>query len=228
MDQLPLSLLNDFIYCTRRAALKLIEGWRGENAFTLEGTMTHKQVDFPGFEEREDWTLLRALPVWSERLGLSGKADLVEVRFGQACFPYRDLGKGDSLTPPLQLNSLRGKSDGITTLRPVEYKRGRKSRWANDHVQLCAQALCLEEMFGLGVPEGHVFHALSHQRTIVVFDDALRRFTEHSVTALRMLFEASRVPPAILKPQCDGCSLREICLPELPGASSNLDSLFAT
>lgn len=227
-DPMPLSLLNDFLYCQRRAALKAIEGWRGENEFTIEGTHAHEQVDLPGFENRAGWTLLRALPLWCERLGLSGKADLVEAQSARS-----SASSGKSATGPRSSgtsNSEESKlsSSSITALRPVEYKRGRKSRWENDHVQLCAQALCLEEMFDMPVPEGLIFHAASHQRTTVLFDDALRAATEQAVASLRAVLASGRVPPAFLKPQCDGCSLREICLPELGGASTKLDSLFAT
>ena len=121
------------------------------------------------------------------------------------------------------------KSGGYAALRPVEYKRGRVSRWDNDRVQLCAQALCLEEMFGIAVPEGMIFHAKSQKRTTVAFDAELRRVTEEAVGQLRALLRESeistlkseipRLPPAVLKPQCDGCSLHEVCLPELGEAA---------
>lgn len=187
-EVLPLSLLNDFLYCPRRAALKAVEGWWGENEHTLAGDLAHEHADLPGFEHRAGWKLLRALPLWSDVLGLVGKADLVEVR------------------------ETRGR---ITDARPVEYKSGRKSRWLNDRAQLCAQALCLEEMLGLAIPEGLIFHAQSRARTTVTFDPALRQETLGAITALRALLEAARTPPPILSPRCDGCSLRDICLPEV-------------
>jgi len=185
---LPLSLLNDLIYCDRRAALKLVEGWRSENEHTLQGDLNHEHTDLPGFEHRAGWKLLRALPVWSDSLGLNGKADIVEVR------------------------ESRGR---ITEARPVEYKSGRKSKWINDRVQLCAQALCLEEMLGISVVEGLIFHAKSQQRTLVEMNDFLRAETRTAISQLRALLESRIVPPSVLKPQCEGCSLHEICLPEL-------------
>jgi CRISPR-associated exonuclease Cas4 len=205
-EMLPLSLLNDFLYCPRRAALKGIEGVRSENEHTVLGDIAHEHADFPGFEHRAGWKLLRALPLFSERLGLSGKADLVEV-------------KSEIQSP---------KSEIITGARPVEYKRGRVSRWENDRVQLCAQAFCLEEMFDITVPEGMIFHAKSQKRTTVSFDAELRHTTEEAVVQLRDLLAAGAVPAATLKPQCDGCSLHEICLPELakPGLARAGRTLF--
>ncbi len=196
-EPLPLSLLNDFIYCKHRAALKAIEGVRGTNEHTLRGDLNHEHADLPGFEHRAGWRLLRALPVWSDALGIHGKADLVEAR-----------ESGGS----------------IAEVRPVEYKSGKKSQWTNDRAQLCAQALCLEEMLGVTVSEGLIFHAKSNQRTRVEMDSALREETLFSIRALHELVRASNVPPAVLKPQCDGCSLREICLPE--ASSMHSPTLF--
>ncbi len=198
---MPLSLLNDFLYCPRRAALKGIEGVRSENEHTVLGDIAHEHADFPGHEHRAEWKLLRALPLFSERLGLSGKADLIEVR--------EQAGR-------------------IAEARPVEYKRGRVSRWDNDRVQLCAQALCLEEMFGIVVPEGMIFHAKSQKRTTVSFNAELRHTTEETVAQLRDLLVTGTVPTATLKPQCDGCSLHEVCLPELakPSLAGAFKNLF--
>jgi CRISPR-associated exonuclease Cas4 len=182
MDPLPLSTLNDFLYCPRRAWLKLVDGVRGENEHTLLGDLAHAHVDTPGYEQRAGWELLRALPVFSDRLGLSGKADLVEVRRDPAA------------------------RSRFTEARPVEYKKGPKRRFDNDEVQLCAQALCLEEMFGIVVPAGAIFHAQSQRRTEVVVDTALRARTAAAVADLRALLAEPVAPVAELKPQCEGCS----------------------
>jgi CRISPR-associated exonuclease Cas4 len=187
-DPLPLSLLNDFLYCTRRAALKAIDGVRSANDHTAQGDVNHKHADLPGYERRAGWKLLRALPVWSDHLGLNGKADLIEVR---------------------------NECGAISDARPVEYKSGKKSRWNNDQAQLCAQALCLEEMLGISIAEGAIYHAKSSQRTRIEFTPDLRANTLEAIKALHDLVAASRIPPPILAPHCDGCSLREICLPEI-------------
>lgn len=188
MDPQPLSLLNDYLYCRRRAGLKAIEGLRSSNEHTVRGDAVHEHVDFPGYEKRAGSVLWRALPVWSDRWLLSGKCDLVEATLSQ------------------------GKP---VTMRPVEYKKGPKRKWENDEVQLCAQALCLEEMFGIAITEGAIFHAQSQQRHTVPMDDSLRRETQQTIQALHDLAASGIVPPAILTPQCKGCSLHEICAPEL-------------
>jgi CRISPR-associated exonuclease Cas4 len=189
-DPLPLSALNDYLYCERRAHLKFVDGLRGTNEHTLIGDLVHQAVDTPGYEHRAGWELVRALPLFSDTLGLTGKADLVEVRRDQAV-PAR-----------------------LVEVRPVEYKKGPARRWSNDHVQLCAQALCLEEMFCLHIASGFIFHSASALRTTVEFDGALRALTRASLAALRLALARPTAPPAVLKPQCDGCSLRGVCVPE--------------
>ena len=191
-EKIPLSALNHFLYCSRRAYLIHVEGVFVDNEHTVLGNLAHAHVDTPGYEQRAGWELLRALPLFSDKLGLSGKADLVEIR--------RDPANGH-----------------ITGARPVEYKKGPKRRFDNDEVQLCAQALCLEEMFDITVGDGAIFHAASACRTEVAFDEALRQRTWSAISNLRFLISDSKIPPAELKPQCDGCSLRVVCLPEAAG-----------
>lgn len=101
---------------------------------------------------------------------------------------------------------------------PVEYKRGRKRRWDNDDVQLCAQALCLEEMLGEPVRVGAVFHVRSHRRREVVFDADLRQRTERAAARLHELIAAGQTPPPVLHPKCKACSLHAVCLPEMISA----------
>ncbi len=183
-DPIPLSLLNDFLYCQRRAALKAIEGWRGTNEHTVVGDSVHEQADVSGYETVKGVTLLRALPVWSDRLRLNGKCDIVERH-----------------------------PDG--SLVPVEFKKGKRRKFDNDDAQLCAQALCLEEMFGLDIPKGAIFHARSKRRREVEFTEDLRHLTEHAIEALHRLIEEEVVPQAVHKSQCSECSLFDHCLPEI-------------
>lgn len=183
-----ISWLNEYLFCPRRLALKTVEGAWNENAFTLEGSLLHERTDTPGVEERPGVRLARALPLFSRRLGLVGKADIVEFH---------------------------RQPDGSERPYPVDYKRGRRRRWENDDAQVCAQGLCLEEMLGAAVPAGAVFHAGSKRRREVPFDDALRTLTEQTIRDVRQLLTERRVPPAVLMPRCDGCSLREICMPEI-------------
>ena len=190
-DPIPLSLLNDFLYCQRRAALKAIEGWRGTNEHTVVGDSVHEQADVSGYETVKGVTLLRALPVWSERLGLNGKCDIVERH-----------------------------PDG--SLVPVEFKKGKRRKFDNDDAQLCAQALCLEEMFGLDIPRGAIFHARSKRRREVEFTEDLRRLTEQAIEAMHRQIEEEVVPQAVHKPQCSECSLFDHCLPEITSVPPTL------
>src|SRR2546425_3444579 len=146
IEPLALSLLNDFLYCSRRAALKAIEGYREENEHTALGDIVHEHADLPGYEVAKGVTLLRALPVWSERLGLNGKCDVVEVEFESNARPHP---VPLPHPPPLRFGAMQG--GRVRVLRPVEYKKGKRRRFDNDDAQLCAQALCLEEMFGVNI-----------------------------------------------------------------------------
>jgi CRISPR-associated exonuclease Cas4 len=196
-ELLPLSVLNDYLYCPRRAALKAIEGYREENEHTIRGDIAHEHADLPGYEVVKGVTLLRALPVWSDRLGLSGKCDIVEQR-----------------------------ADG--SLCPVEYKRGKRRQFDNDDAQLCAQALCLEEMFGKTIHSGAVFHAASKRRRDVEFTAELRQLTENAIAELHRLVERSQVPAAVFKRACEECSLFDICLPKVTCADSRARRLSRT
>ena len=181
---IPLSAINQYLYCPRRAGLIHVEGVFTDNEHTVVGSQLHKEVDSPSYETVRDVTLLRALPVWSERLGLSGKCDVVERH-----------------------------PDG--SLVPVEFKKGRRRTFDNDDAQLCAQALCLEEMFGQAIPRGAIFHARSKRRREVELTADLRRLTEQAIEAMHHLIETEAVPHAVHKPQCSECSLFESCMPEI-------------
>ncbi len=196
-DLVPLSALNALLYCDRRAALRHLDGLYVHNVHTRLGDSLHKRADKPGFEKRKGIRTERALWIASRRLRLFGRADLVEFR--------RAPGK-------------RRRGDPVVeTASPVEYKRGKKRRWDNDDVQLCAQALCLEEMLGTAVPSGAIYHEQSKSRRDVEFTPELRAQTEDAVARLHALLESGRIPPAVLKPRCRGCSLRGHCLPEAFG-----------
>lgn len=202
-DPLPLSLLNDYLYCPRRAALKVIEGWREANEHTARGDIIHEHADLPGYEVAKGVLLWRGLPVWSERLGLSGKCDIVEV--------HSNAERGARNAEQERFAPASG-CDGV--LVPVEYKKGRRRQFENDDAQLCAQALCLEEMFSSQIPRGAVFHAESKRRREVEFTSDLRASTERAIEELHAMISIANVPPAVFKPACEECSLFEVCLPK--------------
>ena len=194
LEALPLSLLNDYLYCPRRAALKVVEGWRSANEHTARGDIAHEHADLRGYEVVQGVKLLRALPVFSDRLGLSGKCDIVEQRPDQSLFP-------------------------------VEFKVGKRRQWENDDAQLCAQALCLEEMFRIAIPRGAVFHADSKRRREIEFTPELRVLTEKTVAELHDLLDSTAIPRAEFREACEECSLYEICLPKATGTGSRAAQL---
>lgn len=185
LEPVLISALNQFVFCPRRCALMHIEGIWADNEHTVIGSLLHDHADEPGYEAVGGVTLLRALPLVSERYGLTGKADIVEVH--------------------------------DDTYIPVEYKKGKRRKFENDDVQLCAQAFCLEEMFVCEVAVGYIFHAASKRRREVLFDWRLREETKRTIDAVRDLLRDGVTPPAELKPRCDGCSLRGVCMPEVTG-----------
>jgi CRISPR-associated exonuclease Cas4 len=190
LEPVVISALNQYVFCPRRCALMHVEGIWSDNAHTTLGPLLHDHTDEPGYETDGNVTLLRALPLYSSRYGLVGKADMIEMR---ACVPI-----------------------------PVEYKKGKRRQFENDDIQLCAQALCLEDMFGVAIMAGCIYHAASKRRRKVMFDAQLRCETLQTIDAVRRLLTVSHVPPAVLTPRCNGCSLRDVCLPELTGADASV------
>jgi CRISPR-associated exonuclease Cas4 len=190
-EPLLISALNQYLFCPRRCALMHTEGIWVDNAHTAKGTLLHEHADSSGYEHDKGAKVLRGLTLYSTRYGLTGRADIVEVH---------DVDTG------------QGSRKDYT---PVEYKKGRRRRFENDEVQLCAQALCLEEMFSTEIERGYIFHAASKRRHEVTFDVALRAETVRTIQAVRALLTSKVTPAARLLPRCDGCSLRDVCLPEL-------------
>jgi CRISPR-associated exonuclease Cas4 len=182
-DLLPLSGIQHLLFCERQWGLIHIEQQWEENRLTAEGRLLHTIADSPIVEQRGGVRTVRALPLRSFRLGLSGKADVVE-------FPLN----GDAPVP-------------------VEYKRGRAKFTDVDKVQLCAQGLCLEEMLGVRVPQGALFYGLPRRRTLVEFKADLRAATEALARRMHELYAAAITPPPVLLPHCRNCSLAGLCQP---------------
>lgn len=185
-DPIPLSALQHWCYCPRQCALIHVEQVFAENLFTLRGQAVHKQVDAPGVELRAGLRVERALPVWNDRLGLIGKADVVEYEPDGTPFPVE-----------YKVGS-RAKAPWIA---------------ACDDLQLAAQALCLEEMSGKPVPAGALFYAKSKRRRTVAIDAALRRRVEEATAAVRGLLDTTIPPAPTFDARCEKCSLADICQP---------------
>ena len=216
-DLLPLSALAHLLFCQRRCALIHVEGLWAENRFTALGEQFHERAHRAGAgESRGPMRIARAVRLRSLRLGLSGMADVVEFhRLEETASSCEVAAPG-----PKQGIALP-EAPGLWQPFPVEYKRGRPKRNSCDEVQLCAQALCLEEMLGAAVPAGALFYGATRRRLDVTFDPALRRETEEAAARLHQLFESRITPRAAREPKCDHCSLVDQCLPKVtaPGRS---------
>lgn len=195
-ELLPISALQHFMYCPRQAALIHLERAWQDNVLTVEGTHLHGTVDSGIRESRGDTRILRSVPLTSLVLGIAGRADVVELRRA---------ADGESSAVRI---------DG-RAWRPhlVEYKRGRAKRSREDEVQLCAQALCLEEMLGVAIVEGSLYYGATRRRKAVQFDATLRGLTVSACKAMHAILASRRTPPAEPGPKCRNCSLNEICRP---------------
>jgi CRISPR-associated exonuclease Cas4 len=191
-DLLPLSALQHLLFCERQCALIHIEGLWAENRLTVEGRHLHERPDRGDTETRGSVRTARGDALRSLRLGMTGKADVVEFHHDQV-------------------------SGALTRVVPVEYKRGRPKRDNSDRVQLCAQALCLEEMTGLPIPDGALFYGTPRRRTEVSFDHEMRAITEQAARRLHEMIAGGVTPRAAREAKCDSCSLLHLCLPARPG-----------
>ena len=188
-ELLPLSALQHLMFCERQCALIHIEQIWSENRLTVEGRNLHSKVHEAGDESRGDVRIVRGLRLRSLRLGLVGQADVVEYH-----------KQGDQWVP-----------------FPVEYKRGKPKPEPCDEIQLCAQAICLEEMAGARIPEGAIFYGQPRRRHPVSFDDRLRALTESAAQRLHELIDNGRTPPASFEKKCESCSLLNLCVSKMAG-----------
>jgi CRISPR-associated exonuclease Cas4 len=193
-DLLPISALQHVVFCDRQAALIHVERLWTENVHTVEGQHAHEQAHQAGGESRGDLRIVRALTLRSLHAGLSGISDVVEF--------HRDPGGA----------SLSGRA-GRWRPFPVEYKKGKPKRHGADEVQLCAQAICLEEMFDTAVPNGALFYGKTRKRKGVAFNDRLRAATMAAAARFREIVEQRLTPAARWGPKCPQCSLLDDCRP---------------
>lgn len=187
-EPIYLSRLQHYLYCPRQFALIELEDVWLENQFTAEGQVLHQRVDQAEQEKRGDIRTVRALRLAHASLGIEGVADVVE---------YHRL------------------PDGSERPFPIEYKRGKPKSHRADEVQLCAQALCLEDMEGISVPEGALFYGEVRRRHVVEFDAALREMTLQTILACRAIVQSKITPKAVYQAaKCRHCSLIEPCHPQ--------------
>ena len=176
------SALEHYSYCPRQCALIHVEQVYDENLFTLQGSALHDRVHSDETTEVDGRRIERGIPIWSQRLGIRGKSDVVE--FLPDGTPY-----------------------------PVEYKRTPRRKHAHADIQLCAQAMCLEEMLARPVPIGAIYHHGSRRRREVEFTSDLRAATEEAIREVRTMIVAGITPPPPADARCRGCSLLDACMP---------------
>jgi CRISPR-associated exonuclease Cas4 len=253
-DLLPISALQHLAFCERQWALIHLEGQWAENPLTVEGHHLHDRTHQPQTESRGDLRIARGLRLRSLRLGLSGIADVVEfqrvpevaqgplsgpfapLRAGSAALapeapefrpmPEREAataGRGTGLPAGVSLPGVRG----LWQPAPVEYKRGRPKLGPYDEIQLCAQALCLEEMLGVAILAGALYYGQPHQRQEVGLTPELREQTEKLAARLHELTRIGRTPLASYEKKCDSCSLLTLCMPKTIGGRKSVDRYLA-
>lgn len=194
-DLIMVSALQHIAFCPRQCALIHIEQVWNENRATAEGRIMHERVHEEQRESRGDVRIEYGIPLRSLRLGLIGKADVVE---------FHRLDK--ETRQPF----------------PVEYKRGKPKLDHCDMIQLCAQAMCLEEMLSISVPKGAIFYGRTRRRFDVSFDNALRNETEEAAKRARQLINSGITPPPVYEKRCESCSLIGECLPKKIGKKSSV------
>jgi CRISPR-associated exonuclease Cas4 len=198
-ELLPLSGIQHFVFCRRQWALIHIERQWQENALTVEGKLMHDRADDPFFTEvRSAVITTRSMPVASYRLGLVGVCDIVEF------------------TPSAEGVNLPGRT-GCYQAAPVEYKRGKEKRDACDEAQLCAQALCLEEMLSADIPLGYLYYGEPRRRVEVELTPALRELVTRMAEEMHSYFQRGYTPQVKPTRACASCSLADVCLPTLQG-----------
>lgn len=212
-DLVPIGALQHFVFCERQCSLIFRERIWLDNELTVSGSLFHTRPDEGSREVRGDLLVFRAVPLRSARLGITGRADVIEFQ--------RVTGAETGVTLP--------RYPGLWQPVPVEYKRGRPNMHRADEVQVCAQAMCLEEMFGIEVPKGALYYGVPRRRTDVFFDASLRGLVEETVQQVRQLLQSERAPPPRISPACDSCSLKPICLPNAsPNVSAYIDQQLGT
>lgn len=184
-EYIQLSAIQHYIFCKRQCALIHVEDLWAENAFTARGAILHERVDSGEDETRGDIRTVRSLNIYSKRLGLSGRADVVEF-----------INRNDIWVP-----------------YPVEYKSGQPKRDISDLAQVCAQALCLEEMTRVPVKEAAIYYGRPRRRLTVSIDSDIRRQTEDIIAAVHEMIKTRDVPAARKEKKCASCSLLESCMP---------------
>ena len=204
-DYLQLSGIQHFCFCRRQWALIHIENQWADNLRTVEGELLHSRVHDPGNREiRGNIVITRDMRVFSTSLGISGACDVVEFHLSDDGIP------------------LKGR-EGLFRPYPIEYKHGSPKESHADLLQLCAQAICLEEMLCCNVPKGAIYYGETRRRSEIELSDSLREEVRTSLSEMHILYEKGHTPKVRPSKSCNACSLKDICLPKLMRAHTVAD-----
>lgn len=214
-DLLMLSGIQHITFCERQWALIHIEQQWAENSLTVEGNWMHQKVDDPTLMNRNKGIVtLRSVTLVSRRLGLYGVSDVVEM--------VASTSGQNAIQHP--------KYPGFWQLTPVEYKRGKPKKDQIDEVQLCAQAICLEEMYNVSIEKGFLYYGETRHREEIPFTGELRKLVEEKCDQMHRLYKLNVLPPAIYKVHCKSCSLCDVCMPKVltktPKVNTYLSQLY--
>jgi CRISPR-associated exonuclease Cas4 len=211
-ELLPLSGIQHFLFCRRQWALIHVEQQWQENVLTAEGRIMHNRADDPFFTETRSGVITaRSVPIASYRLGLVGVCDVVE--FQQVASETGSVGRNTA--PPDGVRLPR--RDGLYAPAPIEYKRGKEKHDHSDEAQLCAQAMCLEEMLSTSIPRGWLYYGKTRHRVGIELTAELRTLVKEMSGEMHNYFERGHTPRVKPFKGCRSCSLADVCLPELRG-----------
>lgn len=215
---LPLSGIQHFLFCRRQWALIHVEQQWKENALTAEGRIMHKRVDDPFFTEtRNGVVTARSVPVASYRLGLSGICDVVEFHPSSPAHLRLALSGAPAETKREEGEVKLPNREGLYLPAPIEYKRGKEKHDHSDETQLCAQAMCLEEMLSTSIPKGYLYYGEARHRVEIEFTSELRTLVQDMSAEMHNYFSRGYTPKVRTHKGCRSCSLADVCLPVLQG-----------
>lgn len=199
-DMLMLSGIQHYLFCPRQWALIDLEQEWADNKLTILGQILHSNVDNPFYRQKNGDTItLRSVHIASRRLGLYGISDAVEL-----------------LPSDTEENAItHDRYPGFWKPYPVEYKRGHRKQNECDEVQLAAQVICLEEMYGIHIPYAALYYNEIKHRDVVSISDSLRQLTQQCADKMHEIFKSQQIPPANMQKFCKNCSLKDICMPEI-------------
>ncbi|WP_455498972.1 CRISPR-associated protein Cas4 [Coprobacter sp.] len=211
-DLLMLSGIQHISFCERQWALIHIEQQWAENQLTVEGNWMHRNVDSPQYISRDkESIILRSVTLVSRQLGLYGISDAIEM------------------TPSLsnQNYMIHPRYPGKWLLTPIEYKRGKPKKDPIDEVQLCAQGMCLEEMYRISIDKGFLYYGETRHREKINFTNELRNFVKEQSTRMHLLYKQGKTPSPDYKARCKSCSLLDICMPKMFAKTTKVNTYLS-